>query len=227
MQPRILGILECAAANAAQTKLRATKGAQLRLKTYVRRNCLRAERKVEILEYKEEVAKLKEYQPQFPVIAEYLIEELQKALPGIEAEHVGSTSVPDCPGKGVLDIMVLFQSTAERERIKETLRTLGFQNQTTRDPFPEDRPMRVGSFFFEEQSYPVHIHVISAFSGEVEELRSFREALKSSIQLRSEYAELKKEIIEKGITDTVDYAESKSAFIEKQLAAIRPSGNSA
>jgi len=33
-----LGKLECAAASAAQTKLRATKGAQLRLKTYVRRN---------------------------------------------------------------------------------------------------------------------------------------------------------------------------------------------
>ena len=31
------GKLECAAANAAQTKLRATEGAQLRLKTYVRR----------------------------------------------------------------------------------------------------------------------------------------------------------------------------------------------
>ena len=31
-------MLECAAANAAQTKLRATEGAQLRLKTYVRRN---------------------------------------------------------------------------------------------------------------------------------------------------------------------------------------------
>ena len=38
MQPRIWGILECAAANAAQTKLRATEGAQLRLKTYVIRN---------------------------------------------------------------------------------------------------------------------------------------------------------------------------------------------
>ena len=32
------GKLECAAASAAQTKLRATKGAQLRLKTNVRRN---------------------------------------------------------------------------------------------------------------------------------------------------------------------------------------------
>ncbi len=38
LQPRILGKLECAAASAAQTKLRAKKGAQLRLKTYVRRN---------------------------------------------------------------------------------------------------------------------------------------------------------------------------------------------
>ena len=38
MQPRILGTLECAAASAAQTKLRATKGAQLRLKTYVIRH---------------------------------------------------------------------------------------------------------------------------------------------------------------------------------------------
>ena len=191
------------------------------------RHCLRAERKVEILEYTEKVAKLKPYQQKFPVIAEILIEELRKALPGIEAEHVGSTSVPNCPGKGVLDIMVLFLSTAERETIKETHRSLGFQNQTTRDPFPEDRPMRVGSVLFEEESYPVHIHVISSHSGEVEELRSFREALKSSIQLRSEYAELKKGIIEKGITDTVDYAEAKATFIAKQLAETRPSGNSA
>jgi len=38
LQPRILGILECAAASAAQTKLRATEGAQLRLKTYVIRH---------------------------------------------------------------------------------------------------------------------------------------------------------------------------------------------
>tara|TARA_Y100001937_G_scaffold16247_1_gene22489 strand:+ start:896 stop:1576 length:681 start_codon:yes stop_codon:yes gene_type:complete len=38
LQPRILGKLECAAASAAQTKLRAIEGAQLRLKTYVRRN---------------------------------------------------------------------------------------------------------------------------------------------------------------------------------------------
>ena len=38
MQPRILGRLECAAASAAQTKLRATEGAQLRLKTNVSRN---------------------------------------------------------------------------------------------------------------------------------------------------------------------------------------------
>ena len=38
LQPRRVGRLECAAASAAQTKLRATKGAQLRLKTYVMRN---------------------------------------------------------------------------------------------------------------------------------------------------------------------------------------------
>ena len=182
---------------------------------------------MQILQYTEKVAKLKPYQPQFQVIAEKLIEELRKAFPGIEAEHVGSTSVPGCPGKGVVDIMLLFHSRLERERIKETLICLGFQNQTTRDPFPEDRPMRVGSVLFQNQSYPVHIHVIPFSSREVEELRSFREALKSSSQLRSEYAELKKGILEKGITDTVDYAEAKATFIEKQLAAIRPSGNSA
>jgi GrpB-like predicted nucleotidyltransferase (UPF0157 family) len=32
---------------------------------------------------------------------------LQTALPGLVIEHVGSTSVPGCEGKGILDLMLL------------------------------------------------------------------------------------------------------------------------
>jgi len=59
-------------------------------------------------------------------------------------EHIGSTAVPGCAGKGVVDLMVLYEPGRLPE-VRKGLDALGFQRQTGRDPFPEERPMRVGS----------------------------------------------------------------------------------
>jgi GrpB-like predicted nucleotidyltransferase (UPF0157 family) len=69
---------------------------------------------------------------------------VRERVPGMAIEYVGSTAVPGCAGKGVVDLVVPYRED-ELSSVREALEDLGFQRQTTRDPFAQDRPMRVGS----------------------------------------------------------------------------------
>lgn len=157
------------------------------------------------------------YDPQAPEVASALNDLIRNLLPDVEVEHIGSTSVPGCAGKGFIDLMVLYRD-GSLEEAKAGLATLGFQKQTSRDPFPEDRPMRVGSFTFKGSEYQIHTHVIDVNSTEAIELRAFRERLRQDAQLRDAYIAEKRRILEAGISDHVEYCIEKSVFVEKILA---------
>jgi len=47
-------------------------------------------------------------------------------LPDITVEHVGSTAVSGCAGKGVIDLLIPYRKGG-LEPDKETLKELGFQ----------------------------------------------------------------------------------------------------
>ncbi|HJU56977.1 MAG TPA: GrpB family protein [Pyrinomonadaceae bacterium] len=158
------------------------------------------------------------YDPRFPEVARRLGELIRGRAPEVEVEHVGSTSVPDCEGKGYIDLLVLYPEGA-LETAKAALSALGFQPQPSRDPFPEKRPMRVGSFTFEGQEYSIHAHVVWKHSAEADELLWFRERLRTDARLRAEYVAEKRRILTEGVTDQVDYCVSKGTFVEKALAA--------
>jgi GrpB-like predicted nucleotidyltransferase (UPF0157 family) len=51
-------------------------------------------------------------------------------LPEVIVEHVGSTAVPGCAGKGAIDLLVPYRE-GELEPVKEILEQLGFQRQST------------------------------------------------------------------------------------------------
>ena len=91
----------------------------------------------------------------------------------IVVHHVGSTSVPAGAGNGVIDLLVAYPagllSTA-----RELSHALGFQGSASRNPFPEDRPMRVGSVHHDGRHCLIHAHVVSTQSPEVDELLWFR-----------------------------------------------------
>lgn len=157
------------------------------------------------------------YDPQAPEVARWLKDLIRGVLPEVEVEHVGSTSVPECPGKGYIDLMVLYSEGA-LGATRVGLGTLGFQRQSSRDPFPEERPMRVGTFAYGGKQYPVHAHVIAINSPEAEELRWFRERLKADEKLRDEYVAEKRRILAAGVSDSVEYALSKGAFVQRVLA---------
>lgn len=156
------------------------------------------------------------YDPRAAVVARQIIGLVSSHLPLIRAEHVGSTSVPGCAGKGIVDLMIPVPE-GEMDRVKELLDRLGFQHQTGREPFPEDRPMRVGSWVQDGETFLLHVHVIPSSSPEVEELRFFRTCLRADPDLMKAYVATKKKIIAGGITDSLDYCKAKGEFLKTVL----------
>lgn len=129
---------------------------------------------------------------------------------------MGSTSVPNCAGKGVIDLLVTYP-TGLLSNACTLLQELGFQAQTSRKPFPEERPMRVGSLEHQGRRFLIHAHVVSPQSPEVEEMLWFREQLEMNNELRAQDVAEKRRILLEGVADSTEYAERKGAFIQARL----------
>jgi GrpB-like predicted nucleotidyltransferase (UPF0157 family) len=158
----------------------------------------------------------RDYDPRAADVARQMAALIRSHLPQVEVEHIGSTAVPGCAGKGIVDLMILVPD-GEMDNVKLLLDRLGFQPQTNRDPFPEDRPMRVGAWGHDGETFLLHVHVIPASSSEVEEMRFFRACLRGDPQLLKLYVARKREIIANGVTDSLDYCYTKGEFIKEVL----------
>jgi GrpB-like predicted nucleotidyltransferase (UPF0157 family) len=141
---------------------------------------------------------------------------LQAALPGIAIEHVGSTSVPGCEGKGILDLMLLIPAGHLNE-VCEIVDGMGFQHQSGGKKHPDDRPMREGSFTFDGSVFRLHVHLVPEGSAEVDRLRKFRDRLVANPELVALYVEQKRRLIDAQISDRSTYTQGKKAFIESVL----------
>ena len=157
-----------------------------------------------------------EYDPRATEVARKVADLITAHASSVVVEHIGSTAVAGCAGKGVVDLMALYESGGLSE-LKTVLDQLGFQKQTTRDPFPESRPMRVGAVKHDGKIFRLHVHVIAIDSEEATELRRFRDRLRADENLKRDYVARKRAIIESGISDTVDYSEAKGPFIREAL----------
>jgi GrpB-like predicted nucleotidyltransferase (UPF0157 family) len=152
-------------------------------------------------------------------VARRVGEAVREHLPEVTVEHVGSTSVPGCEGKRVVDLMIPV-TPGQLEPVKALLDALGFQRQVAppgHEPWPESRPMRVGSLEHEGTRFNLHVHVIPAESPEVETQRRFRDRLCADPALREAYVARKREILSRGVTNSGDYSEAKDTFIRGVL----------
>lgn len=171
-------------------------------------------------EYRRAPAACHPHDPRAPEVARRVSELIREKLPGASVEHVGSTAVPGCAGKGVIDLLIPY-SNDELEPLKSALEDLGSQRQGSRNPFPEDRPMRVGSLEYDGDAFRLHVHLVPADSDEPAELRAFRDRLRSDPALLEAYVERKRRIIPEGTTDSMDYAVAKGGFVQKALKGDR------
>jgi GrpB-like predicted nucleotidyltransferase (UPF0157 family) len=156
------------------------------------------------------------YNPAVAEIARQLRGAIRDVEPKLQVEHVGSTAVPGCGGKGIIDLAVLYPAGL-LDRAKVVLDELGFQKQGGPEPFPEERPMRVGCLEHNGHPFQVHAHVIALDSEEHSELVWFRDVLRRDPLLRRRYEERKRAILAMGIQDSLEYCKAKGAFITNAL----------
>jgi GrpB-like predicted nucleotidyltransferase (UPF0157 family) len=169
--------------------------------------------------YEHTAAIFADYDPRAPQIAQLLKDAIEAREPRIIADHIGSTAVPDCRGKGVIDLAVTY-TAGDLESAKASLDVLGFQRQSGREPFPETRPMRNAAVSALGGSFRVHAHVIERNGTEHQELIAFRDALRRNPELRNAYESTKQQILGSGITDSLDYSKAKGSFIVAALSQL-------
>lgn len=142
----------------------------------------------------------------------------------LRVEHIGSTSVPGCWGKGIIDLLVQY-NPGWLEAARNSLDRIGFQRQAGIDAFPESRPMRVGSVRYFGRVYRIHAHIVAHGSDEARDLVRFRDLLREDICLRRAYEAEKRVILARGIVKGTEYSNAKGEFIRRALAGDRLESN--
>lgn len=98
--------------------------------------------------YSDPDAIVKSWDPRAPVAVARVIALLAAALPETPAEHIGSTALPGCDGKGVIDLIIPYPPVGSR-------------------PFPPGRSVWAGSISHDARRYRLHVHSLSAGDPEV------------------------------------------------------------
>lgn len=169
------------------------------------------------LDYTDPAQIFRPYNPRFPEVARRVAAIIEGRMPDARVEHIGSTAVAGCAGKGVVDLQMLYPSGRLAEA-RDTLDGLGFQRQTGLDPFPEERPLRVGTIEDDGTVYRLHVHVIAEIDAEAEQLRVFRDRLRADPALLAEYVASKQASLDRGVPNNVAYGQAKEPVIRRALA---------
>jgi GrpB-like predicted nucleotidyltransferase (UPF0157 family) len=134
-------------------------------------------------------------------------------LPHAHIEHVGSTSVPGCLGKGDIDILVRV-SPAEFRRSRETLDA--FLAPSTRNAVTDSYV----EYDWTDDELEAAVHLV-AVGGTHDDFHRFKALLLADSNLVQQYNTLK--LRHRG-RSMADYREAKSRFISEALAAKRARG---
>lgn len=149
----------------------------------------------EYLDYDDHDQIFRPWDPRAPEVARRVAKLIQSRMPDARVEHVGSSAIPGCAGKGIVDLLVMYPP-GRLAAARDTLDGLGFQRQGGVDPFPEERPMRLGTYNYDGETFRLHAHVIAEDDPESRELIFFRDHLREHPELVEEYVAAKRASIQ-------------------------------
>ena len=166
---------------------------------------------------------VQDWDPAAVEVARRIHELVRERRPDVNVEHIGSSAVPDLPGKNVVDLAIELDP-ADVPGITELLIELGFQPTTGPRAFPPTRPLLIGSIEHDGRLHRIHAHVHPrgnrAFPQEHARDLGFRDALRGDPALRAEYAARKRAIQSDGIADPVRYSLAKTEWIRAALERL-------
>ncbi|MEW1958300.1 GrpB family protein [Kineococcus sp. NPDC059986] len=129
----------------------------------------------------------------------------------LRAEHVGSTAVPGLVAKPVVDVAVAVRDLADAAAMAPGMAGLGYD-------FPGDVGIPDDFVFGRSRGFRTHlVHVVADGGPRWGDYLAFRDALRGSDSLRSEYAALKTGLAAAHPGDRVGYAAAKAAFVARVL----------
>lgn len=128
----------------------------------------------------------------------------------VPINHVGSTAIPNMVGKNIIDVLVGAKNQAEFKKLYDIIADLGFfASQNSKN--------EIYQFFASKQGETgegdVHIHLVITDTERYDEFLILRDYLLSHPQEAEAYSNLKKTLIEQGITDRKQYRATKSEYV--------------
>jgi dephospho-CoA kinase len=176
--------------------------------------------------YERRTVEIQPWDPAVLEVASRVTAIINAHRPDLHVEHIGSTSVPGLPGKGIVDLGTEAEP-ADIPAITEAMYELGFGPQPGPDPWPPTRPMHVGSIRHAGREYRIHFHVHPSGGDLGQDLR-FRDALRADPELAAAYGRIKQGISEGagGRIDGSIYQDAKGGWIVEtydRLGIPRPS----
>ena len=156
--------------------------------------------------------KFREYKNNYPKLYNKEKKKLENIIPNAIIEHVGSTSVEELGGKGIIDILVAVPKK-DIKKIRDKLIIVKYVLSKTGGS--KDR-----IFFSKDygllKKRRVHLSLTYINSVTYKNAIKFREALRKNKELRDKYSFIKKEAISLGKKNK-DYREHKTEFIKEVL----------
>lgn len=155
------------------------------------------------------------YQPYDPAVREVFAEIkalILARLPGLDIEHVGSTSIPGVGGRNVVDIAIA-ASEQDHASLRSSLQGLGFE----RSPFPHYLPLLVARVSSDGRDFPVLLYVVDPASDVYTGWILFRDYLRVHSADAVEYDRVKRHVVADGNVRGDAYQAGKTPFIHSVM----------
>ena len=165
---------------------------------------------------------LTEHDPRWASVGAATVSEIADAtgIPRDRVQHVGSTSVPGLTAKPILDIVLGVSDADSIDAVAGDLVSLGYLDRGGSGGASSS----IGRLIVRE-SLPdvrtVHVHIVEHGTDAWGDYVEFRDALRSDLSLRDQYAEVKRKLARDFPEDRTSYRHAKNAFIRSTLSTLR------
>ena len=152
--------------------------------------------------------KFRKYKNNYPRLYEKEKKKLERIVPHVMIEHIGSTSIVGLGGKGVIDILV---SVPKKDIKKVRDKLIDSKYILSKTGGSKDR-IALGRDYGFLIKRRVHLALTPINSKSSKDAIKFRDTLRKNKKLRDKYSSIKKEAISLG-KKSKDYRDHKAGFI--------------
>ena len=159
---------------------------------------------------------IKSYNPEWPLIAVKLINELRELYDfgEVDFEHIGSTAVPGLSAKPVIDLIAPVENF---DHIDIITKALAGNDWNLIPPELDNKTYRRTFVKVVNDKRYAHFHMVLSGSNELNRHVAFRDILRQHPNIAQAYSKLKFELAREYKSDREKYTDAKSDFITSVL----------